>query len=349
VRKLVIQIPCYDEEASLPVTLAALPRAVAGFDRVEWLVIDDGSSDRTAEVARAHGVDHVVRLPAHQGLSRAFVAGLEASLRAGADVIVNTDADNQYRAEDIPRLVEPILAGRAQIVIGARPVAEIEHFSATKRLLQRLGSWVIRVASKTDIPDAPSGFRAMSRDAALRINVFSRYTYTLETIIQAGRMGMTITSVPIRTNADLRPSRLIRSVPSYVSHSALMTLRVFMTYKPLRFFLLLGNVPFTLGMLLGVRWLVYFFEGTSRTRIPSLILAAILLLMGFQLWVFGLVADLLDVNRRMLEDLQLGMRRSELGLAGPARSRFLTGDPAEERASEAESVLTGASPSGRDA
>jgi hypothetical protein len=206
-------------------------------------------------------------------------------------------------------------------------VNEIEHFSATKRLLQRLGSWVIRIASKTDVPDAPSGFRAMSREAALRLNVFSRYTYTLETIIQAGRQGITITSVPIRTNEDLRPSRLIKSVPRYVSHSVIMILRAFLTYKPLRFFMIMGSVPFTLGVLLGVRWLIFFMEGTSRTRIPSLILTAILILMGFQLWVFGFVADLLDVNRRMVEDLQLGMRRAELSLPGPGRARFVAGGP----------------------
>jgi glycosyltransferase involved in cell wall biosynthesis len=354
--KLVIQIPCYDEETSLPVTLAALPRHVPGFESVEWLVVDDGSEDRTAEVARRHGVDHVVRLPFHQGLSKAFMAGLEASLRAGADVIVNTDADNQYDARDIPKLVRPILDGEAQIVVGARATDEIEHFSATKRLLQRLGSWVTRLASRTDIPDAPSGFRAMTRDAALRLNVFSPYTYTLEMIIQAGRQGLPIASVPIRTNEDLRPSRLIKSIPSYIQRSALIILRVFMTYKPLRFFFLLGSVPFTLGVLLGVRWLVYFFEGTSRTRIPSLILTAILILMGFQLWMFGLVADLMDVNRRMLEDLQLGMRRAELGMTGHVRSRPVEQESAAAREARppAEPALeqrieTGAGASGRDA
>ncbi|MBA2564766.1 MAG: glycosyltransferase family 2 protein [Gemmatimonadetes bacterium] len=310
--KLVIQIPCYNEEATLGVALAALPRELPGVDAVEWLVVNDGSADRTSEIALLHGVDHVVDLPQHQGLARAFMAGLEASLRAGADVIVNTDADNQYCADDIPLLIEPILRGSADIVVGARPIGTIEHFSPVKNLLQKLGSWAVRVASRTDIPDAPSGFRAISRDAAMRLNVFNDYTYTLETIIQAGQKGMAITSVPVRTNGWLRPSRLYRSMPAYVRQSMFTILRIFMTYRPLRFFVILGALPFTAGTLLGVRWMAYFLEGTSRTRIPSLILAAILILTGVQLWTFGLIADLLAVNRKMLEDVQLRLRRSEL-------------------------------------
>ncbi len=309
--KLVIQIPCYNEEKSLPVTLAALPRQVPGIDVVEWLIIDDGSQDATVEVARQFGVEHVVSFSHNQGLAKAFKAGIEASLRAGADIIVNTDADNQYCADDIPLLVEPILRGKADIVIGARPISDIEHFSPTKKLLQKLGSRVVRAASNTDVEDAPSGFRAMSREASLRLNVFNEYTYTLETIIQAGQNGLVVTSVPIRTNQYLRPSRLIKGIPSYIAQSLFTILRIFMTYKPLRFFLLAGTVPFTLGFLLGVRWLVLYWSGTTRAHVPSLILASLLILIGVQLWIFGLVADLLGVNRKMLEDIQLRIRRSE--------------------------------------
>jgi glycosyltransferase involved in cell wall biosynthesis len=311
--KLIIQIPCYNEEASLPVTLGALPREVAGVDAVEWLVINDGSTDRTAEVARRCGVDHVVNFSRNQGLAKAFMAGLEACLRAGADIIVNTDADNQYCADDIPSLIEPILSGRAEIVIGARPIGEIEHFSPTKKLLQKIGSRVVRMASNTKVEDAPSGFRAISRDAALRLNVFNEYTYTLETIIQAGQNGLTITSVPVRTNGYLRPSRLIKGIPSYLKQSLLTILRIFMTYKPLRFFMIAGSVPFAVGALIGVRWLALYLSGTPRTHVPSLILASILILIGVQLWVFGLVADLLSVNRKVLEDIQVRIRRAEFG------------------------------------
>jgi glycosyltransferase involved in cell wall biosynthesis len=311
--KLIIQIPCYNEEATLGMTLAELPRQVPGIDRVEWLIINDGSSDRTVEVALANGVDHVVSFARNQGLAHAFMAGLEASLKAGADIIVNTDADNQYCAADIPRLVEPILQGEADIVVGARPIRQIKHFSPTKKLLQGFGSWVVRLASKTNVVDAPSGFRAISREAALRLNVFNEYTYTLETIIQAGRQGMAIKSVPIRTNGYLRPSRLVKSIPSYVKRSLLTILRISMTYKPLRFFAILGGIPFSFGFLLGIRWLVLFFlEDGTRSRAPSLILAAILILIGFQLWMFGLVADLMAVNRKVLEDIQLRLRRAEL-------------------------------------
>jgi glycosyltransferase involved in cell wall biosynthesis len=319
--KLVIQIPCYNEEATLGLTLSQLPRALPGVDAVEWLVVNDGSTDRTVEVARAAGVDHVVGWPENRGLARAFMAGLEASLRAGADIIVNTDADNQYCAADIPRLIEPVLAGRAAIVVGARPIGELAHLSALRRLLQRLGSFVVRRASATDIPDAPSGFRALSRDAALALNVFDDFTYTLETIIQAGQKGIPITSVPIRVNPVERPSRLYRSIPGYVGRSAFTILRIFLTYRPLRFFTALGAVPFAAGALLGVRWLALYLEGTPRTHVPSLILAAILILIGFQLWVFGLVADLMAKNRRLLEDIQVRVRRAEHDPARPAPFR----------------------------
>ncbi|HXG93437.1 MAG TPA: glycosyltransferase family 2 protein [Blastocatellia bacterium] len=309
--KLIIQIPCYNEESSLGVTLAALPREVAGVDSVEWLVINDGSTDRTVEIAREHGVDHIVSFSHNQGLAKAFMAGIEASLRAGADIIVNTDADNQYCADDIPRLVTPILERTADIVIGARPISEIEHFSPTKKLLQKLGSRVVRMASSTTVEDAPSGFRAISRDAAMRLNVFNEYTYTLETIIQAGQNGLVVRSVPVRTNPDLRPSRLIKGTRSYLQRSLFTILRIFMTYKPLRFFMILGSIPFAIGFLLGVRWLVLYASGTPRTHVPSLILASLLMLIGVQLWIFGLVADLLAVNRKMLEEIQLRVRRAE--------------------------------------
>ncbi len=310
--KLIIQIPCYNEEATLGLTLSELPRKIPGVDTVEWLIINDGSLDRTVEVAKEHGVDHIVNFEHNQGLAKAFMAGIEASLKAGADIIVNTDADNQYCAEEIPKLIKPILLGQAEMVIGARPIRKIKHFSPTKKFLQKLGSWVVRLASNTDIPDAPSGFRAFSRNAAMQLNVFNEYTYTLETIIQAGQKGMAIASVPIRTNGYLRPSRLVKSIPSYIQRSILTIFRIFITYRPLRFFTILGGVPLTLGFLLCLRWLVLFFEDTSRARAPSLILAAILILIGFQLWMFGLVADLMAVNRKLLEDVQLRLRRSEV-------------------------------------
>ena len=312
VKKLIIQIPCYNEEASLAITLRALPREVSGFEKVEWLIVNDGSKDRTVAVARENGADHVVELGTHRGLACAFMAGLDAALRAGADVIVNTDADNQYCADDIPKLVEPILRGEAAIVVGARPVDDIAHFSPLKKFLQRLGSRVVRKASGTDVADAPSGFRAMSREAALQLNVFSRYTYTLETIIQAGQKNIPIKSVPIRTNADLRPSRLVKSMRAYVHRSILTILRISVTYKPFRVFLTLGTVPFMIGTAIALRWLWFFLiEDSLRTRLPSLILAAILILIGVQLWIVGIVADIVAVNRRLLEDIQVRVKRVE--------------------------------------
>jgi len=315
--KLIIQIPCYNEEATLGLTLGELPRQIPGIDRVEWLIINDGSRDRTVEVAQACGVDHIVDLPSNQGLAKAFTAGIEACLAAGADIIVNTDADNQYCAADIPLLIAPILQGNAEIVIGTRPIESIKHFSPIKKLLQKLGSSVVRLASQTSIPDAPSGFRAISREAALKLNVFNEYTYTLETIIQAGQKGLVITSVPIRTNGFLRPSRLVKSIPAYLQHSILTIVRIFMTYRPLKFFMLLGSLPFSLGFLLCCRWLFLFWgiigDDPAKPRVPSLILAAILILVGVQFWIFGLIADLMGVNRLLLEDIQLRLRRQEYG------------------------------------
>jgi glycosyltransferase involved in cell wall biosynthesis len=313
--KLIIQIPCYNEEATLGLTLSELPRQLPGIDEVEWLIINDGSRDRTVEVAQACGVDHIVNLQSNRGLAKGFMAGIEACLQAGADIIVNTDADNQYCGADIPKLIAPILAGNAQIVIGARPIQEISHFSPIKKLLQKSGSFVVRLASQTQIPDAPSGFRAISREAALQLNVFNQYTYTLETIIQAGQKGLVITSVPIRTNGFIRPSRLVKSISVYVQHSILTILRSFMTYRPLKFFMMLGSVPFSLGFLLCCRWLFLYWgiigDDPAKPRVPSLILAAILILIGVQLWIFGLIADLMGVNRQLLEDIQLRLRRRE--------------------------------------
>lgn len=308
--KVIIQIPCYNEEATLAIALKELPRTLPGVDKVEWLVVNDGSTDQTSAVARSCGVDHVIERP-HQGLARTFMAGIQACLERGADIIVNTDADNQYNAADIPALIAPILEKSADVVIGERPIAEIEHFSPVKKMLQRFGSSVVRMASGTTIADAPSGFRAITREAALQVNVFNEYTYTLETIIQAGQRNMRIISVPIRTNGFLRPSRLLRSIPSYVQRSIMTIARIFIVYKPLRFFTIAGAIPFTLGALLMLRWLYlfWFVTGTTRSYLPSLVLAAILVLIGVQLWIFGLVADVIAVNRRLLEDIQLRLRR----------------------------------------
>ncbi len=309
--KLIIQIPCYNEEKTLPITLAALPREVPGIDAVEWLVVDDGSEDETVEVARRLGVDHIVRLPRHQGLSRAFVAGLEASLQAGAGVIVNTDADNQYRASDIPKLVEPVLTGEAQIVVGARAIGEIDHFSLIKKFLHRMGSWMTRVISQTDVQDAPSGFRAISREAAMKLHVFNSHTYTIETIIQAGQKGMAIISVPIGTNEKLRSSRLVKSLTGYVHRQLLTMMRIFMTYKPFRFFAVPGTVLFVAGLLISLRFIYFFVTEGSSGHIQSLILSALLMGTGFFLAVVGLLADLISVNRKLLEGLDWRLQKME--------------------------------------
>lgn len=302
--KLIIQIPCYNEADTLAAALAALPRKIAGFDTVEWLVIDDGSKDNTVEVARSKGVDHVVRHTRNQGLARAFMTGLDACLRLGADVIVNTDADNQYNADDIPALTAPILERRADIAVGARPIETIEHFSPIKKLLQKLGSWVVRVASNTDIPDAPSGFRAMSRAAAQQLIVFNDYTYTLETIIQAGQKNMAITSVPIRVNEDLRPSRLVKSIPSYINRSIGTIIRIFVIYRPFRFFGSIGAGLFGIGLLIGLRFLWHYLRNGGQGHVQSLILAGALLVMGFQTFLIAFVADLLAANRKLMEDVR---------------------------------------------
>jgi glycosyltransferase involved in cell wall biosynthesis len=305
--KLIIQIPCYNEADTLDIALTALPRQVSGFDCVEWLIIDDGSSDATVNIALANGVDHVVRHARNQGLAQGFMTGLDACLRLGADVIVNTDADNQYNADDIPALTRPILECRADIVVGTRPIESIEHFSPVKKILQKLGSWVVRIASNTDIPDAPSGFRAMSRDAAQRLMVFNQYTYTLETIIQAGQKNMAIVSVPIRVNKDLRPSRLVKSIPSYIKKSITTIIRIFVIYRPFRFFGTIGVVLFGSGFIIGLRFLFYYLDGNGQGHVQSLILASSLLVMGFQTLLVAFLADLLAANRKLLEDLRYKM------------------------------------------
>jgi len=309
--KLIIQIPCYNEAETLPVTLAGLPREVEGIDRVEWLVIDDGSVDDTARVAKEHGVEHIITHLKNQGLARAFMTGLDACLRLGADVIVNLDADNQYNASDIPALVKPVLENKADIVVGARPIKDIDHFSFMKKLLQKLGSWVVRKVSHTDIPDAPSGFRAFSRDAAMQLNVFNEYTYTLETIIQAGQKNMAIVSVPVRVNPNLRPSRLLKSIPSYLQRSIMTIVRIFVIYKPFRFFFTIGAVLFLSGMLIGARFLYFYFLGNGSGHIQSLILAAVLLISGFQTILVAFLADVLAANRKMMEEIKFLLRNKQ--------------------------------------
>jgi glycosyltransferase involved in cell wall biosynthesis len=301
VRKLIIQIPCFNEEKTLGLSLKELPREVPGFDVVEWLVIDDGSRDNTVQVALENGVDHIVRVPTNRGLANGFRTGLRACVQLGADVIVNTDADNQYCAQDIPKLTQPVLDGSADMVIGARPIATTEHFSWRKKMLQFIGSFVVRMASSTPVADAPSGFRAISREAAKRLNVFSDYTYTLETIIQAGHQRLRVVSVPIRTNADLRPSKLLRSISSYVRYSAITIIRVFVAYRPFSFFGIPGLLSFLAGTAIGLRFVAYYVSGDGSGHVQSLIFASVLLGGGMSLMLLALMADLVTVNRKLLE------------------------------------------------
>jgi glycosyltransferase involved in cell wall biosynthesis len=308
-RKLIIQIPCFNEAETLPVTLKGLPREISGFGIVEWLVIDDGSTDGTAEVARRCGVDHVVCHAVNRGLAAAFMTGIDACLSRGADVIVNTDADNQYEGRDIEKLTGPILSGEAEMVIGARPILKTDHFSWLKKKLQLLGSAVVRLASNTDIADAPSGFRAYTRDAAMRLNVFSTYTYTLETIIQAGHSNIRVISVPIRTNPDLRPSRLVRSIGRYVWRSASTIVRVFATYRPLTFFWLTAAFFGIAGLSFGGWYLFHMAMGEGTGHVQSAILAASCVTIALVLFMSGFIADLLSVNRRLLEQIEWRLKR----------------------------------------
>lgn len=311
--KLIIQIPCYNEEETLELAYNDLPRHIDGIDEIEYLIINDGSKDNTVQKARELGFHHVVSFKQNKGLAKGFMAGIDACLHLGADIIVNTDADNQYCGADIEKIVRPILEEKADIVIGERPIDNTEHFSWKKKKFQHLGSWVVRVVSGTDIPDAPSGFRAYSRDAALRLNVVNEYTYTLETIIQAGHNKIAMTSVPIRTNAETRPSRLFSSMWRYMKRSSTVITRSFVMYKPLKFFSTIGLVLLLLGAALGIRFLVYMFMGDGGGHIQSLILTAILIMMGFQTITIGLLGDTIAANRKILEDVQYRVRKFECG------------------------------------
>jgi glycosyltransferase involved in cell wall biosynthesis len=309
--KLIIQIPCYNEAQSLPQTIPCLPRSIPGVDTIEYLVIDDGSVDGTSDIARSLGVHHIRRISQHGGLANAFMRGLEISLEKGADIIVNTDADNQYDASFIQKLIEPILSGKAEIAVGDRGVATLSTFSPTKRFLQRVGSWVLSKAADSSTPDATSGFRAFSREAALHTLVVSNYSYTLETLIQAGTNKIPIAYVPVRTNPPLRPSRLIRSIPHYLAYSSSTIIRAYTMYRPLRVFTTLGVLLIVTGLVPGVRFIYLYFTGNSGGHIQSLILAAILLIVGFQVILIGLLADLISFNRKILEEVLYRSRKNE--------------------------------------
>lgn len=312
IMKLVIQIPCYNEEKALPITLKDLPQKIKGIDEIEVLIIDDGSKDNTVAVAKSLGVKHVVNMPHNCGLAKAFVAGLQKSLEIGADIIVNTDADNQYCANDIEKLVKPILAGDADIVIGTRPVSKIEHFSPLKKLLQKLGSCVMRLISSTEVEDAPSGFRAFSRNSALQLNVFDNYTYTLETIIQARAKGLILKCVPINVNADLRKSKLVKSMFDYIIRSVFTMIRMFIIYRPFRFFAIIAGLFLTLGTILGLRFLYYYVFSSGNGHIQSLILSAILIITGVQIAVIAVLSELMSINRKLLEDIQKRIKLQDL-------------------------------------
>lgn len=311
--KLIIQIPCYNEAETLEIALNALPKHIDGVDVIEYLIINDGSKDNTVEVARNWGVNYIVNFRNNKGLARGFMAGLDACLRNGADIIVNTDADNQYCGDDIEKLIQPILRGEAGMVVGERPIDQTEHFSPLKKKLQHLGSWVVRKASRTDIPDAPSGFRAYSRHTAMRINVINEYTYTLETIVQAGRQKMAITSVPIRTNGELRPSRLFHSMFGYVKKSMLTIGRALMMYKPLYCFAWIAGIFGVIGLGIGIRFLVYYFSGNGAGHIQSLILASMFIIIAVLCGVIGLLGDVIAANRKLLEEIQFELRKMDYG------------------------------------
>jgi len=319
--KLIIQIPCLNEEKSLPVTLADLPKKIEGVDSIETLVIDDGSTDRTVEVARAHGVDHVLSLTNNKGLAKAFMHGINYALEQEADIIVNTDADNQYYGGDIASLIQPIVQGRVDIVVGDRQVETIKHFSPLKIFLQKFGSWVVRQVSGTDIPDTTSGFRAYSKEAALQLNVVSDFTYTIETIISAGKKNLAITHVPIRTNPKLRESRLFPSIRAYIQRTVITIIKIYSMYKPLKVFSLVGGVSFAAGLIIGCRYLYFFLQGSTAGHIQSLILSAILLIVGFQIIMMGIMAELIAINRQLLEDIQLRVKKSDLRKDNPSKAR----------------------------
>lgn len=308
--KLIIQIPCYNEEDTLAIALKDLPKHIDGVDEIEVLVINDGSQDKTVEVAKQNGVKHILDLPNNVGLAKAFMVGINKSIELGADIIVNTDADNQYCAADIEKLVRPIIETRADIVIGARPIEDIEHFSPVKKLLQRLGSFVMRLLSCTNVADATSGFRAFSKDAAIRINVFDNYTYTLETIIQAKAKGLEIISVPVRVNPELRKSRLIKNIFDYIRRSTFTMMRMFIVYRPFRFFAIIGLLFLIPGLILGARFLYFYMNHLGSGHIQSLILSAILILTGVQVGLIAVLADLQSINRKLLEDIQVRLKKN---------------------------------------
>lgn len=310
--KLIIQIPCYNEEKSLPITLNALPKKIEGIDEIEVLIINDGSTDKTVEVARSLGVKHILEMPHNCGLAKAFVAGINTALSLDADIIVNTDADNQYCADDIEKIIKPILNGSADIVIGSRPVSKIQHFSLLKKLLQKLGSFVMRLISSTDVEDAPSGFRAFSRNAAIQLNVFDNYTYTLETIIQARAKGLILECVPINVNPDLRKSKLVKNIFDYVRRSMFTMIRMFIIYRPFRFFAILAGIFLFFGALIGIRFLYYFINESGAGHIQSLILSAILILTGVQVAVIAVLSELMSINRKLLEDIQRRLKLQDL-------------------------------------
>jgi glycosyltransferase involved in cell wall biosynthesis len=314
--KLIIQIPCYNEEETLPIALADLPRRIDGVDEIEYLIINDGSVDKTVAVAKEHGVHHVVSFPKNKGLAKGFMAGIDACLRLGADIIVNTDADNQYNGADIAKLVEPIVKGEAEMVIGDRQTNGINHFSWFKKRLQNLGSWVVRQVSDTSIPDATSGFRALSREAALQMNVVSAFTYTLETIIQAGKKNLAISHVPIRTNEKLRESRLFQGNWSYIKRSVATMIRIYTMYEPLKMFTTIGGILFSGGLLIGLRFLYFYVTEGGAGHIQSLILTAVLLLLGFQIFVLGFIADIIGRNRQLIENALYRLKKIEHSKSG---------------------------------
>lgn len=319
--KLIIQIPCYNEAETLEIALNALPKHIDGIDVIEYLIINDGSTDNTVDVAKKWGVNYIVNFRNNKGLARGFMAGIDACLRNGADIIVNTDADNQYNADDIEKLIQPILRKEAGMVIGERPIDDTEHFSPLKKKLQHLGSWVVRKASKTDVPDAPSGFRAYSRSTAMRLNVINEYTYTLETIVQAGRNKMAVVSVPIRTNPELRESRLFNSMFGYVKKSMLTIGRAYMMYRPLAVFSSIAAIFGTVGTVLGIRFLGKFFKGKGTGNVQSLILSSMLIVIATVVGTIGLLADVIAGNRKLLQEIQFELRRMDYGPGHEARKK----------------------------
>jgi glycosyltransferase involved in cell wall biosynthesis len=310
--KLIIQIPCLNEETTLPATIKDLPDKIDGIDCIELLVVDDGSTDKTIEVAKSLGVHHILKFTNNKGLAKAFISGIDQSLKMGADIIVNTDADNQYFGGDIPKLIQPILNKEADIVVGDRQVETIRHFSPIKIFLQKFGSWVVRQLSGTLVPDATSGFRAYSREAAMQLNVVSDFTYTVETIISAGKKNLAIQHVPVKTNKKLRESRLFPSIQVYIRRTLVTIIKVYSMYRPLKLFSIAGGTTFFLGFAIGCRYLFFFFQGRTEGHIQSLILSAILLIVGFQIIMMGIAAELISVNRQLLEDIQVRIKKGEM-------------------------------------